>query len=401
MKKNLKDKAILYLVHDYDNFQKDPIEEAAKYFKKVYVLVRYKPLSWFAKYLPIKALRKYADSYVINLTNLPSNVEVIRSPVWYLPFGIFYKWAGYLHYKSVESTIKKYNIEFDIIHAHFLWSAGYVGMRLKEKYNVPFVVTGHGFDVYQLPFSSRFWRGIIIKILNSADATITCSDNNVRYLKKLERREDKIFVINNGFDKGKFFIQDKSLVRKRLEIDRNRKICLSVGNLEKVKNHEDLILAMKRVIERNKDTDCYIIGDGSQHRNLEKLIEENSLTERVFLLGHKEHSEIGDWINASDIFVLPSLREGAPVVLLEALSCGRPVVATRVGNVADVLISDDYGYIVEPNDVEELSKKIDLAVCKKWDEQKIKKSVSDFSWEKVVKEIIKVYGLVIIKQKNS
>ncbi len=392
--KGFEDKTILYLTHSYNNFEKDPIEEAAKYFKKVYVLVRYKPISKIAKYIPLKWLKKYDDSLVIDMKGLPRNVEIIRVPVWYLPFGIFHKILGKAHYRTVERIVKKNEIKFDIIHCHFLWSAGYVGMKLKEKYKVPFVVTGHGFDVYQLPFSSQFWKGIIIQILNSADAIITGSDNNLKYLEKLRIRGDKMFVINNGFGKNKFFIQDKSLVRKRLKIGKNRRICLSVGNLEKVKNHEDLILAMNRVIETNKDTDCYIIGDGSQRKNLERLIVENSLTERVLLLGHKEHSEIGDWISASDLFVLPSLREGAPVVLLEALSCGRPVVATRVGNVSDVLISNDYGYIVEPHDIEELSKKINLSISKSWDEQKIRESVTNFSWDKIVGEIINVYDLI-------
>jgi len=117
----LKDKTILYIVHNYNTFQKDPIEEISKHFKKVYVLVRYKPISRIVKYLPFKSLKKYEDSYVVDSNNVPDNVEVIRTPVWYLPFGIFYKWAGYLHYKTVKKAIKKYNIKFDLIHSHFIF----------------------------------------------------------------------------------------------------------------------------------------------------------------------------------------------------------------------------------------------------------------------------------------
>ena len=68
---------ILYIVHDYTNFQKDLIDEAAKYFKKVYVLVRYKPISGIVKHIPIKWLKKFDDTLVIDIWNIPSNVEVI------------------------------------------------------------------------------------------------------------------------------------------------------------------------------------------------------------------------------------------------------------------------------------------------------------------------------------
>jgi hypothetical protein len=199
--KGFEDKTILFLTHSYNNFEKDPIEEAAKYFKKVYVLVRYKPISKIAKYIPLKWLKKYDDSLVVVMEGLPDNVEVIKVPVWYLPFGFFYKILGIFHFYAVDRVIKRRGIKFDIVHSHFLWSAGYVGMKLKEKYKVPFVVTGHGFDVYQLPFSSQFWKGIIIQILNSADAIITGSDNILKYLMKLRIRGDNMFVINYGFDK--------------------------------------------------------------------------------------------------------------------------------------------------------------------------------------------------------
>ena len=130
----LKDKNILYIVHKYNSFQKDPIEEAAKYFNKVYVLVRYKPFSGIVKYLPIKRLKAFDESITSNnAKGLPKNVEVIKTPVWYLPFGVFNKWLGGLHFRAVDRAIKKYDIKFDIVHSHFIWSSGYVGMKVKKK----------------------------------------------------------------------------------------------------------------------------------------------------------------------------------------------------------------------------------------------------------------------------
>ena len=83
----LKKKNILYIVHNYNNFQKDPIEEASKYFNKVYVLVRYKPISDIVDKIPLKSLKKFRKEYVLDLRELPSNVEVIKTAVWYFPYG--------------------------------------------------------------------------------------------------------------------------------------------------------------------------------------------------------------------------------------------------------------------------------------------------------------------------
>ena len=139
----LKEKNILYIVHNYTSFQKDPIEEAARYFKKVYVLVRYKPISRIAKHIPIKWIKKYDDSLIIDTWNIPNNVEVIRTPVWYLPYGIFYKILGTLHFRAVERAIKKHQIIIDLVHSHFIWSSGFVGMKLKEKYHVTQIILLH------------------------------------------------------------------------------------------------------------------------------------------------------------------------------------------------------------------------------------------------------------------
>ena len=77
----LKKMNILYIVHNYNNFQKDPIEEASQYFNKVYVLVRYKPFSNIADKIPLKSLKKFERNYILDLEGLPSNVEVIKTAV--------------------------------------------------------------------------------------------------------------------------------------------------------------------------------------------------------------------------------------------------------------------------------------------------------------------------------
>lgn len=394
-KNNLKEKTILYIVHDYNNFQKDPIEEASKYFKKVYVLVRYKPLSWFAKYIPIKSIKKYEDSFVVDLNNVPENVKVIRTPVWYLPFGIFYKLAGELHYKSVLRTIKKYNIKFDLIHSHFIWSAGFVGMKLKEKYQVPFIVTGHGFDVYQLPFDSSFWEFQTKKILSYADYIVTVSKKNEEILTGLNVEKSKIKILHNSFDPKLFFPIESKISRENIKISLYEEMVLSVGNFEEVKGHKDLINAIKILDKKHPKLVCYIVGGGSLEKNLLDEIRKLKLEKKVFLVSHLPHDQISRWMNACDLFVLPSIAESFGIVQIEAFACGKPVVATKNEGSKEIILSRDYGYLCNIGDSEDLARNMEKALKKKWDKEKIIRYSDNFKQESINNKLINLYKNIL------
>ncbi len=387
-----KDKTILYIVHNYNSFQKDPIEEIAKNFKKVYVLVRYKPISKIVRLLPFKSLKKYDDKYVIDLSNKPKNVEVIKTPVWYLPFGLFYKWLGELHFRAVDRVIKKKNIKFDLVHCHFLWSSGYVGMRLKEKYKKPFIVTGHGFDVYQLPFKNEGWTRRIREILRSCNTILTVSKKNKKYLTKLGLKEKRIEILYNGYNSKIFFNMDKDKLRDELEIDRKSKVLLTIGNLEKVKGHRFLIKALKRVSGEFPSIKCYVIGGGSLELELKELVKSLGLEKNVIFLGQLQHNQIGKWINACDVFVMSSLNEGLPISMLEALGLGRPFVGTNVGGIPEVINSEEYGILVKSKNTKELSLAIIAALRKEWKRKKILAYASQFTIEVLVKQTLKIYS---------
>ena len=181
----LKDKNILYIVHNYTNFQKDQIEEASRHFNKVYVLVRYKLVTVIANFLKLKVLQKYREENCIDTHDLPDNVEIFKTPVSYIPYGPIYKLVGNFHYKAVKKVVEGNNLKFDIVHSHFLWSAGYAGMKIAQEYSVPFVVTGHGYDVYSLPFKDKEWNSKIKEVVDYADEVITISSFNKKFLEKI------------------------------------------------------------------------------------------------------------------------------------------------------------------------------------------------------------------------
>jgi len=194
-----KDKNLLILSHTYNSFIKDPVEIIAKEFKKVYVLVRYQPISELSRYIPLtyfKSRIKYSKKQSIDLTNLPSNIEVIPIPLWYLPFKKSYFSVGKQHAKIALKVIEERNIKFDLIHSHFVWSAGYAGMKIKEKYKKPLLMTAHGYDIRDLPHRSTKLKNAITDVLKNADRIFTVSQKNNEYLIELGRKDAKI--LSNG-----------------------------------------------------------------------------------------------------------------------------------------------------------------------------------------------------------
>lgn len=390
----LKNKNLLVIPDRYNNFVKDPVNITSSYFNQVFVLVRHNPITEISNVLPVNYLKPFRKKTLINLSGKPENVTVTLTSLWYAPTDSQYKRLGDKHFKSVDTIIKKKKIEFDLIHSHFTWSMGYVGARLKEKYNVPFIVTAHGYDIYDLPFRDEEWRERIEYVLNSANYVITVSNSNLECIKKLDVKTP-VKVIPNGFRPDLFYPKNSEECKKILQLPSDKKAILAVGNLVEIKNHKYLIEAMNEVVKHRKDVLCIIVGSGKLKNKLEKQIKKLKLEDHVKLVGGKTHDEIPIWMNACDIFVLPSLRESFGVVQIEAMACGKPVVATYNGGSEEIITSGDYGLLVKPANPEELAEKILIALDRGWDYEKISKYAKQFTWENVAKNILEVYKTVL------
>ena len=252
---------LLAISHSYNSFQKDQIESLSSYLNFVYVLVRYNPIAEISSYIPIPALDPFKLDSKIGITNKPSNIKVYPTSILYAPFDSQYKKLGEKHLKAAEKAIKKNSMKFDFVHSHFTWSAGYVGAKLKEKYNVPFIVTAHGYDIYDLPFRDEEWKEKIKYVLKAADYIITVINSNLECIKKLNVKTP-VKVIPNGFNSNLFYPRESNECRKILSLSPDKKIILTVGNLLEIKGHQYLIEAMQKVVKHRKDVLCIIVGGG-------------------------------------------------------------------------------------------------------------------------------------------
>jgi glycosyltransferase involved in cell wall biosynthesis len=391
-------KKLLIIAHSYENFVKDQVDIISKQFNHVYVLVRFNPLFEYLNTIPFSKIENILDNYTIknklNLKNKPENVTVILTPSTYIPIDTFYNKLGINHFKSVKNTIKKYDIKFDLIHAHFIWSAGYVGLKLKQEYKVPLIITGHGYDVYSLPLKNSYMKNQIVNILSNTDHIITVSEKNKNIIKKLNIKTP-ISVITNGFDQKQFHVMNINTCKNHLNISQNKKIILSVGNLTPIKGHIYLIKSISKLVKRRNDFQCIIIGNGELKNNLQRYIEELNLSSYIKLIGSKPHDEIPRWINASDLFVLPSLNEGNPTVMFESLACGCPFIGSDVGGISEVITSNKYGCITQPANITDLEQNINWGLNKDWNRSDIANYAIKYTWDNLSKQILLIYQKVL------
>lgn len=207
-------------------------------------------------------------------------------------------------------------------------------------------------------------------MLNTADHVITVSQSNLACIKKLDV-STPVTVIPNSFRSDLFYPRDSSECRRVLNLPLNKKIILTVGNLQTVKGHMHLVDAVQKIVRVRKDILCLIVGAGKLRNTLERQINSLGLDDHIMLAGGKPHSEIPLWINACDLFVLPSLRESFGVVQNEAMACGKPRFCNTKWGSEEVVTSEECGLLVEPANSDDLAEKILAALDREWDREAI------------------------------
>ena len=362
-------------------FVKEQIKFLQVYFDKIYV---FSPVAYGVERLRKTTFQNYHYD----------NVMVFFPKYFNFPFLYYFGrsvWV-FLAVKAIGSLIKKEMITFDLIHAHFTWPSGAIAVEIKNKNNVPLVITEHSSATFHnaVHTNDRYWKNIF----KNTDAIIRIRGGDVALFESMDVPKDKIHVIPNGFDAGKFFLMPIIQCRDVLGLPVDKKILLNVGNLYPVKGHKFFIEAISRIVKVRQDILGIIVGSGDLEKQLRELIEELHLSPYIRLVGSKPHAEIPLWMNACDIFVLPSLNEGNPTVLFETLGCGKPFIGTRVGGVPEVIISDEYGLLVQPADSVELAEKILLALNREWDRENILRFAEQFTWEEIARKIREVYSQV-------
>lgn len=378
-------------------FLLNQLVELKKYFS-IRVIFPYPYIPKFGVFAPY---HKFSD--MPKLENI-KGIEIYHPKYFMFPriFGSMFlnfflfteSFFSYLNSRKLADKIMK-NWNPDIIHMHGAVTEGLIGAYLKKKYKKPLLVTVYGEDVTK--FAKQVPTNYLAKLtLNNSDLIICQSNFLNEEIKGMGILNKRFFRIPMGANTGRFKPRDKYKSRKKLNLPKDKKIILFVGHLVTRKGVEYLIKAIEIIVKKDSGVVFCIIGKGQLEKKLKALTHELGLTNYIKFLGQKNHEDIVPYINACDLFVLPSLNEGLPVVLCEALSCGKPVVATSVAGTPE-LINKNVGYLVEPKNVEDLAKKILLALNKKWDKEKILQRAKNFSVKASARKLASVYKNAIVK----
>jgi teichuronic acid biosynthesis glycosyltransferase TuaC len=373
---------------DYDNtyvggiFVKEQIKYIRKYFDNVYVI---SPIPYTSKRSRDNTIFDYCFDNVHvffpKYYNIPSFVKHLRF------LGVI------IEAEVIKSLIKREQISFDLIHAHFTWPSGAVAIRIKESVGCPVVITEHTSRTLNRAIDEK--DPIFLKAWEHCDALIRVNEKDIPKICACGIEPSKVHHVPNGYDPKTFRPIDTKEARRSLGLPIDKKLILNVGGLDEVKGQRYLISAVNELVDEADDVICYIIGAGPLRRELEQQISSLGLEEHVKLTGFIPNEQMYLWMNACDIFVLPSLNESFGIVQIEAMGCGKPIIATRNGGSEDIITSDDYGLLVEPADYNDLADKIQMALDTEWDREEILRYAEQYAWENIAKKIINIYERVL------
>jgi len=357
-------------------------------------------------YNQAKYLSENGHSVTVITSSIPKtgqkvfeDFNVIRIPVWNIfedKLGVPYP----LFSSRLRRTLRKEIKSADIVHAHgHVYMPSVIAARVAAKHKKPFILTQHNtFIEYKSP-ALRNMQKLADRLLGKptlarSAAVITVSEATKDYMNDI--LPVKTHVHYNGVDVKRFKpVKDQSAVRKALKLPQDKIICFTVRRIT-FKNGVDTMIEAAKLLKKRPDI-LFVIGGKGPDLELARGLIKKAKLKNVLLLGMVEDKDLPSYYAASDIFILPSKKgEGFPLVILEALASGLPVIATRSGGHVEIIESSNYGFIVEPNEPAELARYIEVLSNKQTQLATMKHGSRQFaeqnlSWEENVTSLLKVF----------
>lgn len=304
------------------------------------------------------------------IKTLNSKLAHPNSNIFFMLFSILAKFFSTIIFLLKSKKIID-QIEPDIVH---IYSPIYsiVGLYCKLVHRSIFAQSLHGTDALRIS-KNKFLNFL----LRFPDINLSLTKS---FVKKFPRIKNLIYL-GNGFDGNIFFNNN----------EKRKKNIINVGNLRWQKSHIDLINSFKIFLEDFQEYSLHIVGDGELREDIIKQIQDLKLTDKIILHGVKDAKAVAKLYNQSDFFVLTSVSEGSPKVIMEAMSCGLPVVGTDVGDVGEIIGTS--GELAAPGN----ANNIYLAMKKVAqsnhliDRNNISRSIQTKEWKCIVSRLEKIY----------
>jgi glycosyltransferase involved in cell wall biosynthesis len=278
----------------------------------------------------------------------------------------------------------------DIIDAHFAYPDGYAATLLGGWLGVPATITLRGTE----PRHARDPRlaGKMRRALQRARRVFAVSESLRQLVLGMGVPAEHVRVVGNGVDIQKFSPLPRAEARRALELPADAPVLVTVGALVERKGFHRVIELLPALRRRFPGLSYLIVGgsspEGDMSENLRRQVRSLALDDAVHFLGPMRPERLSVPLSAADLFVLPTRNEGWANGLLEAMACGRPVVATDVGGNAEVLCMPSLGRIVPFGDATALQQAIEQALSTTWDATAIRAYAERNTWEQRVEILV-------------
>ena len=328
------------------------------------------------------------------------NVECYESMNMGFRLGIPYTIPTVPSFSAFTKNIKNSKI----IHAHgHPYLTSLIAGKLAKYYEKPFVLTQHNtFIDYNNIFNHvEKVNDLTVgkETLKQADKIIVVSNATKEYVLSLGAKPSKVKVLHNGVDLNRFkpLPKVKEEMRKKLGISKDVKVILTVRRIVYKNGVDTLIDAANSAVKKKQKLVFIVVGKGPDMVSIQNQIEQLGLEKNIKLTGFVADQDLHLYYNMADLFVLPSKSgEGLPLVALEAMACGLPVIATNVGGINEIMVKG-FGKLVPANNPEALAKAIvEFADINNENNGELRAIVEEqYSWDKNVARLIEIYEELI------
>jgi glycosyltransferase involved in cell wall biosynthesis len=263
-------------------------------------------------------------------------LQVRYSTFWFPP-RIVEDLQGHFYLASLRPAVNRLLKGFmpDAVMAVWSHPDGWAAVKIARELGVPCFIKVIGSDVLVLSRKKRR-RERVAEALRDADGVIAVSHDLARHVGELGVDASRIHVVSEGTDRNLFRPGDQSAARQKLGVPTVGRMLLFVGNLLYSKGAGLLIEACAILRDNGHNFICNLVGDGADAQKLRQLTASLKLNDRVYFPGRVAQDRLPDWYQACDVVTLPSYSEGIPNCLREAMCCGKPFVATRVGGISEI-----------------------------------------------------------------
>ena len=349
------------------------------------------PIPWYplARLVPGEAGRHIGAPRSADWNGVP-----VRYPRFFRPPKIGMTMAPYSMARAVRPVITEIlrgGYDFDLIDAHYFYPDGVAAAILAKHFGKPLVITARGTDLNLIP-AHAIPRRLICRAADTADGLITVCAALREVLLDLGVSGDKVRVLRNGVDLETFVPTDRAAARAALGL--HRPTLLSVGHLVVRKGNEITIAALADL----PDHELLIVGDGPEEESLRRLARSSGVADRVRFLGRKGHDELPALYAAADALVLASSREGWANVLLEAMACGTPVVASDVWGTPEVVAAPEAGLLMAERTPGALAGAVRRLFAALPDRAATRRYAEGFSWDDTTRGQITLFRRILAER---